>query len=92
MQPDRRQQRQLASLAVSPAQCRAARAAVTWSQSELVDAAAVSRPTVQDFERGTRIPHPNNLTALRHALEGRGVRFVDPDHGLDGVLFPCEEE
>ncbi|MFL6835084.1 MAG: helix-turn-helix transcriptional regulator, partial [Xanthobacteraceae bacterium] len=41
---------------------RTARAMLGWSQSQLAEAAGVSRATVVDFERGLRIPHRNNLT------------------------------
>jgi len=73
---------------ISAGQCRAARAAVGWSQIELADAAAVSRPTVQEFERGARLPHRNHLVALRVALEGKGVRFWEPEEGMPGLQFP----
>ncbi len=58
------------------------------SQADLADAASVARGTVQDFERGAHIPHANHLTALRTALEGKGVRFLEPEEGLIGLQFP----
>jgi len=75
---------------ISAAQCRAARAAIGWSQIDLADAAAVSRPTVQEFERGARLPHRNHLVALRVALEGQGVRFWEPEDGMPGLQFPSD--
>lgn len=77
---------------ISAGQCRAARAAVGWSQIELAEAAAVSRPTVQEFERGARMPHRNHLAALRVALEGKGVCFWAPEDGMSGLQFPAEPE
>jgi transcriptional regulator with XRE-family HTH domain len=56
-----------------------------WSQGALAKAAAVSRTTVVDFERGTRIPHRNNLTAIRHALEVAGIEFIPENGGGAGV-------
>jgi transcriptional regulator with XRE-family HTH domain len=56
-----------------------------WSQSELAEAAAVSRATVVDFERGARIPHRNNLGAIRGALEAGGVEFIPENGGGPGV-------
>ena len=50
------------------------------SQSQLADAAKVSRPTVVDFERGIRLPHPNNLQAIRTAREAAGIEFI-PENG-----------
>lgn len=77
---------------ISAEQCRAARAAVGWSQIELAEAASVSRPTVQEFERGARMPHRNHLVALRVALEGKGVRFWAPEDGMSGLQFPAASE
>ncbi|MER8611843.1 helix-turn-helix domain-containing protein [Mesorhizobium sp. M0563] len=51
-----------------------------WSQGELAVAAGVSRATIVDFERGARIPHRNNLDAIRSALEAAGVEFI-PENG-----------
>jgi transcriptional regulator with XRE-family HTH domain len=50
-----------------------------WSQTELAEAARVSRQTVVDFERGARTPYPNNMTAIRAALEAAGVEFTNGD-------------
>ncbi|RWK92095.1 MAG: XRE family transcriptional regulator [Mesorhizobium sp.] len=56
-----------------------------WSQSELAEAARVSRATVVDFERGLRIPHRNNLVAIREALEAAGIQFIPENGGGAGV-------
>jgi transcriptional regulator with XRE-family HTH domain len=50
-----------------------------WSQTELAEAARVSRQTVVDFERGARTPYPNNMTAIRAALEAAGIEFANGD-------------
>ncbi|WP_352549007.1 helix-turn-helix transcriptional regulator [Mesorhizobium sp. M0027] len=65
---------------ISVEQCRGARAMLGWSQGELAVAAGVSRATIVDFERGARIPHRNNLDAIRSALEAAGVEFI-PENG-----------
>ena len=70
---------------MTPAQCRAARGLVSWSQTQLAEAANVSRQTVVDFERGARTPYPNNLAAIRAALEAAGVVFVEPNGLGPGV-------
>lgn len=70
---------------ISAAQCRGARAMLGMSQSELADAAKVSRPTVVDFERGARVPHPNNMAAIRQALEAAGMEFIPENGGGPGV-------
>ena len=71
---------------LSPAQTRAARGWLGWSQSELAKRARVSLSTVQDFERGQRTPISNNMAALRRALEEAGVRLIFDDKGAAGIL------
>lgn len=58
-------------------QCRAGRGLVDWSQGRLAEAASVGLSTVRQFEGGTRQPIPNNLSAIRAALEAAGVQFVE---------------
>jgi transcriptional regulator with XRE-family HTH domain len=70
---------------ISPALCRAARAILIWSQKELADNAGISRTTVVDFERGVRIPHKNNLAAIRTAFETAGIEFI-PENGSGAGL------
>jgi DNA-binding XRE family transcriptional regulator len=75
----------LPKVTIDATQCRGARAMVGWTQTELAAAAGVSRPTIVDFERGVRTPHPNNLTAIRAALERAGVQFIAQNGGGAGV-------
>ncbi|TPI11723.1 helix-turn-helix transcriptional regulator [Mesorhizobium sp. B4-1-1] len=56
-----------------------------WSQAELADAAGVSRATVVDFERGLRVPHRNNLIAIREAFEAAGIEFIPENGGGAGL-------
>ena len=70
---------------MQPAQIRAARGLLDWSQSRLAEAAGVSLSTVKDFEAGRRQPVPNNLTAIRAALEAAGVEFIPENGGCAGV-------
>jgi len=62
---------------MTPQQCRAARGWLEISQGELAKAAKVSLSTVRDFEKGRRVPIGNNLSAIRSALEARGITFTD---------------
>lgn len=64
----------------SPAQCRAARAALKLSQARLAKAAGVGRSTVADYERGARLPSPGQLVMLRRTLEAAGIIFINGDH------------
>jgi transcriptional regulator with XRE-family HTH domain len=70
---------------MTPAQSRAARGLVDWSQSDLGDRSNLSESTVRDFEKGRRIPGPNNLAAMRAALEAEGVLFIDGNGEGPGV-------
>lgn len=62
---------------MTPAQSRAARGLVDWSQVELASKSNLSESTVRDFERGRRVPNPNNLAAIQRALEAAGVEFTN---------------
>jgi transcriptional regulator with XRE-family HTH domain len=62
-------------------QSRAARGLIGWSQQQLAGAASVSLATIQLFETNKREPIPNNLTAIRRALESAGVEFIPARNG-----------
>jgi len=61
---------------VTPAQTRAARALLAWSQQDLAREARVGASTVADFERGFRTPIANNAEAIQSALEEAGISFL----------------
>ena len=70
---------------ITPAQSRAARGILDWSQTELAGRSNLSESTVRDFEKGRRVPSPNNLGAIRRALEMAGVDFIPQNGGGAGV-------
>ena len=70
---------------LTPAQSRAARGLVEWSQSELAVKSNLSESTIRDFEKGRRVPSVNNLTAVKSALESAGVVFVEANGDGPGV-------
>ena len=72
-------------MSISPAQCRAARALLAWSQAELEAAARVAKKTIADHERGVRQPYERTQEALRHALEAAGIEFIPENGGGAGV-------
>jgi transcriptional regulator with XRE-family HTH domain len=74
---------------LTPAQSRAARALVDWSQERLAEGSNLSESTVRDFEKGRRVPATNNLIAIRRALEEAGVEFK-PDGSLRLREQPAE--
>ena len=69
------------SSTLSPQQSRAARGWLGWSQDELAKQANVALRTIASFERGEQIPRPNNIAAMKHAIEGAGVRLLFDQYG-----------
>jgi transcriptional regulator with XRE-family HTH domain len=62
---------------MSPAQCRAARALLNWSQTDLVERCGITKKTIADFERGmTTRPHTRSFQAIIAAFETAGIEFI----------------
>jgi transcriptional regulator with XRE-family HTH domain len=59
-----------------PAQIRAGRALLGWSQQELADAAEVGLTTVRDYENERRAGQVGGLKSIREALVNAGVVFM----------------
>lgn len=70
---------------ITPAQCRAARALLDWSQQQLAEAAKVGNATIRNFEGGKSSPQNATLTVLRSALEAAGVELIAENGGGPGV-------
>jgi transcriptional regulator with XRE-family HTH domain len=64
---------------MTPAQCRAARGLIDWSQVKLAEVAAVAVSTVTSFEQSSRVATPERIQAMRAALERAGVEFINGD-------------
>jgi len=62
---------------VTPAQCRAARALLNWSQADLVEKSGVAQKTITDFERGLTRPQRRTFEAMIAALEAAGIEFIN---------------
>jgi transcriptional regulator with XRE-family HTH domain len=77
-------------MALTPAQCRAARALIDWSQTELAEASNLGLSTIKNFEVGRTVPTVNNLAAIRTALEAAGVEFIPPNGSGAGVRLRKE--
>jgi transcriptional regulator with XRE-family HTH domain len=72
-------------------QSRAARSLLGWTQQQLADTAGVALATIQFFESDKREPIPNNLAAMRRALEAAGVEFI-PARSGKGVGVRLRED
>jgi transcriptional regulator with XRE-family HTH domain len=70
---------------ISAEQCRAARALLDWSQSELADKAGVGIVTVRQLEAGAHKPRRATLDVIQRALEDAGVEFIEENGGGPGV-------
>jgi transcriptional regulator with XRE-family HTH domain len=70
---------------VTPAQCRAARGLLGWSQQELARQARVGIVTVHQLETGISEPRQATLEVIRRAFESGGVEFIDENGGGPGV-------
>jgi transcriptional regulator with XRE-family HTH domain len=69
---------------MTPAQCRAARALLNWSQQELAERANMSVTALRNFERGASDMMRNNLAAIRAVLQAEGIELLDGEEG-EGV-------
>jgi transcriptional regulator with XRE-family HTH domain len=70
---------------ITPAQIRAARGLLGWSQEQLAHAAKVGVSTVKDIEAGKRDPIASNLDAIKRALENGGAKFIPSNGDGPGV-------
>lgn len=61
---------------VIPAQIRAARSLLNWSQEDLAAAAAVALTSVRDIEGEKRAGDSRTFEKVRRALENEGVEFL----------------
>jgi transcriptional regulator with XRE-family HTH domain len=64
---------------MAPAQCRAARGLLDWTQVKLAEAAGLSLSTVVKFERSGRAVAVGAVPIMKRALESAGVEFFNGD-------------
>ena len=64
-------------MTLSPAQCRAARALLNWSQEDLVRHSKIIKKTIADFERGATSPRKQTLAQILAAFDAHGIEFLD---------------
>lgn len=70
---------------MTPAQCRAARALIGMTQSELATSAGFGLSTIVDFEKERRIVSTTAQSKMMQALEAAGVQFIEENGGGAGV-------
>jgi predicted transcriptional regulator len=70
---------------ITPAQCRAARGLLGWTQKDLAEKARVGIVTVHQLEAELTEPRHSTLDVIRRAFEGAGVVFIDENGGGAGL-------
>lgn len=70
-------------------QCKAARALLGWTQTELATRAEVTQNTITQFESGATSPRRATRAMIRQAFEFAGIEFTNGDNpGLRLVRKP----
>ena len=62
---------------MTPAQCRAARGLLDWTQDRLAETAGTDASSVAEFERGNGGGPARLADRLRRALESAGLEFTN---------------
>lgn len=70
---------------MTPAQCRAARGFLYWTQETLAENANVSVTSIRNFEREASAMMKHNVAAVQRALEQGGIEFIPGGIRLKGV-------
>ena len=70
---------------ITPAQCRAARGLVNWTQTGLAERSDISVLAIRNFESGKTSPHGATKKVLVQAFKDAGVEFIDENGGGPGV-------
>jgi DNA-binding XRE family transcriptional regulator len=70
---------------MTPAQCRAGRALLDMTQTELAEAASLGLSTVVDFEKERRDVSQAAVGKMRRALEMAGIEFLSENGGGEGL-------
>jgi transcriptional regulator with XRE-family HTH domain len=73
--------------AISPAQCRAARALLNWSREQLAEMSGVPVRTLADFETGATTPRAATLQKLSEAFGREGIALISVNGSPAGVTL-----
>lgn len=69
---------------ITPAQIRAARALLNWSQADLAEASGVASQSIKNIERGVTDPRLSTAMTIKTTLEKAGVQFLNPGDPAKG--------
>jgi DNA-binding transcriptional regulator YiaG len=72
--------------AISPEQCRAARALLDWTREELSEISGVPVRTLTNFETGATNPRDNTTLQLLKTFQAAGIVFVSVWQAPGGVI------
>lgn len=75
---------------ITPAQIRAARALLGWTQTDLAEASGVSHIAIKKIERGISDPRVSTMAKLEAAFTKAGIVFLasgENQPGGPGVRF-----
>ena len=70
---------------ITPAQCRAARALLEWTQQDLARETKISVVTIAKFEKRRARLKDSTAQLFRLAFERAGVEFIESEGGGPGV-------
>lgn len=70
---------------MTPAQSRAARGLLKWTQDDLAREAKVSVVTVRNFENEKSTPQRATVDVMSRCIEAAGVHFIPANGGGPGV-------
>ena len=70
---------------ITPSQCRAGRALLEITQTQLAKSAGLGLSTVVDFEKSRREVSPEAIQVISQTLIDAGIEFIDENGGGAGV-------
>ena len=70
-----RQAQDPARTLITPAQCRAARAFLNWTQKDLAERSGVNERSIANFETEQAVPFGKTMAALHDCFTAAGVGF-----------------
>ena len=76
---------------ITGSQCRAGRALVEVTRAKLASRSGVDETAIEQFERKVQEPEPEEISALKAALETLGAVFIEDNGGGIGVRLKFTE-